>query len=258
MSESRRDGTGDRPFVTMNVATGIDGKLSPVGGGKVNFGSAEDRALMEALRARADGVLIGGGTLRTEDPPLLIRDPEVQARRLAAKGAAHPLNITLGSTLPEGLAEMDFFRAPETEKLVFTTERASAASRAMAARFARVEVVAPDESGRVDLFEVMRRLPGLGVRHLLLEGGGELNFSMLQAGLIDEIHLTLCPFVFGGRTAPTSFDGAGFPKEQVRKLALKEHRAGSKGELFLRYEVLAHAPPTVAPSRMFRKGFEIS
>ena len=55
--------------MTLNVAESADGKLAPIDGGKINFGSPEDRAQMEALRAEADGVLIGGGTLRAEDPP---------------------------------------------------------------------------------------------------------------------------------------------------------------------------------------------
>ena len=78
MTEARREAPSWRPFVTMNVAESADGKIAPVDGGKVNFGSVEDRMQMEALRAEADGVLIGGGTLRTEDPPLLIRDPSVR------------------------------------------------------------------------------------------------------------------------------------------------------------------------------------
>ena len=105
MSESSRISLGERPFVTMNVAASIDGKIAPVGGGKVNFGSVEDRALMEELRARADGVVIGGGTLRSEDPPLIIRDPEVRGRRLVTKGKPHPLNITVSTGLTDGLAE---------------------------------------------------------------------------------------------------------------------------------------------------------
>ena len=256
MTESRRDAPADRPFVTLNVAAGVDGKIAPVGGGKVNFGSVEDRAQMESLRAEADAVLIGGGTLRSEDPPLLIRDPLVSARRLAAKGSAHPLNVVVASTLPDGLDGMDFFREPGTDKLVFTTDRTPPALRESAARLARVEVIPADETGRVHLPEVVRRLSVLGVRRLLLEGGGELNFSMLEANLIDEVYLTLCPFVFGGRTAPTSFDGAGFTRDRVRKLDLTNHRIGSHGEVFLRYDVLPDFPEIVQSS-IFRKGFEI-
>ena len=243
--------------MTLNVAESADGKLAPIDRGKINFGSAEDRAQMDALRALADGVMIGGGTLRAEDPPLIIRDPAVRDRRTAAKGSPHPRNITVCTVLPENLAEMHFFRSPETEKLVFTTERTPSDLREAARRYAQVEVVPLDASGRVDLVEVLRKLPSLGVSHLLLEGGGELNFSMLEAGLIDEIYLTVCPFIFGGRAAPTSFDGAGFTREHVRKLALKSHRQSASGEVFLHYHVLADAP-ALEPSRLFPNGFEIS
>jgi 5-amino-6-(5-phosphoribosylamino)uracil reductase len=257
MTESRIVAPAGRPFVTLNVAESADGKLAPIDGGKINFGSPEDRAQMEALRALADGVLIGSGTLRAEDPPLIIRDPEVRNRRTTAKGSPHPRNITVCSNLPENLAEMNFFRWPETEKLVFTTLRTPSALREAASQYARIEVVALDGAGRVDLVEVLRKLPTLGVGHLLLEGGGELNFSMLDAGLIDEIYLTVCPFIFGGRTAPTSFDGAGFAREHVRKLALKSHRLSASGEVFLRYDVLPDVPALEA-SQFFARGFEIS
>ena len=257
MTESRFTALAGRPFVTLNVAESADGKLAPIDGGKINFGSAEDRAQMEALRALADGVLIGSGTLRAEDPPLIIRDPEVRDRRTAAKGSPHPLNITVCSNLPENLAVMNFFCSSETEKLVFTTERTPPALREAATRYARIEVVGLDSSGRVALVEVLRKLPALGVDHLLLEGGGELNFSMLDAGLVDEIYLTVCPFIFGGRTAPTSFDGAGFVREHIRKLALKSHRLSTSGEVFLHYEVLPDIP-ALAASRLFPNGFEIS
>ena len=163
MTESRSTAPAERPFVTLNVAESADGKLAPIDGGKINFGSPEDRAQMEALRAVADGVLIGGGTLRAEDPPLIIRDPAVRDRRTAAKGSPHPRNITVCSVLPENLAEMNFFRSPETEKLVFTTERTPTDLREAASRYARIEVVPLDGSGRVDLVEVLRKLPPLGV-----------------------------------------------------------------------------------------------
>src|SRR3954470_15921812 len=232
MTEARREAPSWRPFVTMNVAESADGKIAPVDGGKVNFGSVEDRVQMESLRAEADGVLIGGGTLRTEDPPLLIRDPSVRERRRSARGTPHPRNITVCSSLPPHLASMSFFLNPETEKLVFTTERTPRALIEAAAGLAKVEIVPLDPSGRVDLVEVVRRLVPLGVRHLLLEGGGELNFSMLRAGLVDEVYLTVCPFLFGGRTAPTPLGGEGFPRDGVRKLALRSHRVGTTGEVF--------------------------
>ena len=257
MEAHRRDVSHKRPFVRLNVAESVDGKLAPAKRGKVNFGSDDDRFEMENFRADADGVIIGGGTLLGEDPPLIIRNHEILARRLATKGSKHPKNICICSSLPPNLAEMKFFTNEETEKLAFTTSRTPSHLIKLAQQHAQVELIPLDASGRVDLAEVVRRLPAHGINSLLLEGGGELNFSMLEAGFVDEVCITLAPFIFGGRSAPTSFDGVGFSCENVRKLSLKSHRVNSHGEIFLRYDVVAEAP-TITPSRLFSNGIQIS
>ena len=181
MTESHSTAPAGRPFVTLNVAESADGKLAPIDGGKINFGSAEDRAQMEALRAEADGVLIGGGTLRAEDPPLIIRDPAVRDRRIAAKGSPHPRNITVCSVLPAQPRRDEFLplagdreaglhhrtdpaRPPRSRQPVRPDRGRCRSTRRAASTWSRS----------------LRRLPSLGVRHLLLEGGGELNFSMLR------------------------------------------------------------------------------
>jgi len=232
-----------RPFVRLNMASSVDGKIATVGGGKVAFGSGEDRTRMEELRAEADAVLIGAGTLRAEDPPLLIRDPARRDRRAAVKGTPHPRNVVVSTRLSEPVATLRFFQEPATDKIVFTTDRSAPDQRELAARFARVEVVPADDAGRIDVAAVVDRLAGLGVEHLLLEGGGELNFSMFRAGLVDEVYLTLFPFVIGGKTAPTVCDGPGFGEDAVPRLALKQSRVGDGGELFLRYAVLKGDTP---------------
>ncbi len=247
-----------RPFVMSNNAMTADGKLSLASpGGMVIFGSPDDRAEMERLRALADAILIGGGSVRTEDAPLLIRDPAVQARRLATKGAPQALNVSAFSVLPPDLGDRRFFTCPDTERLVFTTARSTPEQIAGASRFARVEVVGADADGHVDLVEALARLKELGVDTLLLEGGGGLNFSMLRAGLVDEIHLTVCPFLFGGAGAPTPFDGAGLTREEIRRLRLRAHRVGGHGELFLVYDVLP-GTATVTPSPRLGHGWQVS
>ncbi len=257
METHRSDVSPGRPFVRLNVAESVDGKLAPVNSGKVNFGSDEDRWEMENFRADADGVIIGSRTLLAEDPPLIIRNPELIARRMSAKGSRHPKNICVCASLPPNLAEMRFFTNGETEKLVFTTSRTPSNLRDLARRYAQIEMVSLDTTGRVNLVEVVRRLPAHGINRLLLEGGGELNFSMLNAGFVDEVCITLAPFIFGGRSASTSFDGMGFTYENVRKLSLKSHRVNSHGEVFLRYDVVAEAA-TIKPSHLFTNGIQIS
>ncbi|MBN8249897.1 MAG: dihydrofolate reductase family protein, partial [Verrucomicrobia bacterium] len=74
-----------------------------------------------------------------------------------------------------------------------------------------------------------------GVRRLLVEGGGELNAALFEAGLVDEVHLTLCPLLVGGRTAPTLADGEGIPHlADAARLTLVNRRARG-AELFLTY-----------------------
>ena len=245
-----------RPFVTMNVAESADGKIAPIDRGKVSFGSQDDRTQMESLRAKADGVLIGGGTLHAEDPAMIIRNPDIRDQRISAKGSPHPRNITVSSRLAPEFLNMNFLCHPETEKIVFTTDKTPEDLVAQVSQKAHVEIVPVTGSGRVDLKEVVRRLLPLGIHHLLLEGGGELNFSMLEAGLVDEVYLTICPFLFGGRAAPTGVDGDGFHRDQVRKLSLKSHRISPSGEVFLHYDVLSDRPDVTA-SRLFPRGFDL-
>lgn len=246
-----------RPFVSLNMASSIDGKITTFEKEKVRFGSDEDRALMENLRSRVDAILIGKDTLIADDPPLLLRIPQYIEQRLQLKGAAQPINVAVSSTLDIPIEDSDFFLEKSTVKVVFTTKRAAPAKVACLRQYAEVVVLQENEQGKVPLEQMVATMVDLGIQHLLLEGGGTLNFAMLEANLIDEIYLTICPFVIGGYAAPTTFDGPGFPKASVRKLTLQEHRLGQLGELFLKYTVQPERP-TVEQSQIFRKGTVLS
>lgn len=246
-----------RPFVSLNMASSIDGKITTFEKEKVRFGSDEDRESMEMLRAQVDAILIGKDTLIADDPPLLLRIPRFVEQRRQMKGDAQPVNVTVSSKLDIPIEDSDFFREKSTAKIVFTTDLAAQADVGRLRRFAEVVVLPADAHGQVPLDQMAAKMADLGIEHLLLEGGGTLNFAMLAADMIDEIYLTLCPFIIGGVDAPTTFDGRGFPKELVRKLVLQEHRQGRMGELFLKYAVVADRA-VVEPSQIFRKGVRLS
>ncbi len=248
-----------RPFVSLNMASSIDGKITTFEKEKVRFGSDEDRESMEDLRSRVDAILIGKDTLIADDPPLILRIPKYIEQRRQLKGDTnpHPINVAISSTLDIPIEDSDFFLEKSTSKLVFTTERAEQARVDRLRHYAEVVILPAAEQGQVPLDQMAEAMVALGIQHLLLEGGGTLNFAMLGAGLIDEIYLTICPFVIGGYTAPTTFDGKGFPKELVRKLALQTYRVGQLGELFLKYAVQTELP-VVEQSRMFRKGVRLT
>ncbi|MCB9765861.1 MAG: RibD family protein [Alphaproteobacteria bacterium] len=246
----------ERPHVFMNMATSLDGKITTFEHLKVRIGSAEDRRRMELLRKRADAVIIGKGTLVTDDPPLLIRDPQIAAAREAERGAPHPLNVALSSRLDFDVAGARFLHQNPAPVLVLTTEAAPAAARAAVAAVAEVEVVEATPDGRVDMRAALAALAARGVTQLLLEGGGGLNFSMLELGLVDEIFLTLCPYIIGGVTSPSMVDGRGFTKDAVRKLTLQSVTPHDSGELFLHYAV-EQERASVRDSETFAGGFEI-
>lgn len=230
-----RENMMKRPLITLNMASSIDGKITTARRDKFGLGSEEDRAMMETLRAKVDAVLIGKGTLIDEDPPLLLRQSELIAQRKESKKNAHPINMVAASSLNFNIEDSAFFNHPQTEKIVFTTTNNDPQQMKTLETYATVIATPTNSEGRVDLVKMVRRMPELNIHHLLLEGGGELNFAMLEAGLIDEIYLTLCPMVIGGSTAPTTFEGEGFRREMIRHLTLKSYRVNQHGEIFLQY-----------------------
>jgi 2,5-diamino-6-(ribosylamino)-4(3H)-pyrimidinone 5'-phosphate reductase len=100
----------------------------------------------------------------------------------------------------------------------------------------RVEIFAVGES-RVDLCAAMTTLHQMGIRRLLVEGGGTLNFELLRLGLVDEVHVYIAPMIFGGNSAPTLADGSGLPREAAVTLVRTEVDVDDDGGVVLRYKV---------------------
>jgi riboflavin-specific deaminase-like protein len=219
------------PFVLLNLALTADGKIAPAGRPYVPFGSPRDTRLMLELRATADAVICGARAV--DSSPVQLGPGPAKYRRLRLERGLAEYNLRVivsgnGSVDPGA----EIFRHRFSPILILTT------TGIPVARLRRLRAVADEVKcfGRrkVNLPAALRWLrEKRGVRRLLCEGGGELNAALLKAGLVREIHLTLCPVIFGGRTAPTLAGGAG-----VRHLAgaarfrwVSVKRVG--GELFL-------------------------
>ena len=224
-----------RPFVTLNMASSIDGKITTRTREPFALGSDEDRALMQELRSQADAVLIGRGTLYDEDPSLLVTKPELLAKRRVAHGSEQPAAVVVSASLDFPIDDSRFFTASRNRKIVFTTAAADFSRISRLEHYAEVVIVPANQQGSVDLAAMAASLGDYGISRLLLEGGGVLNFAMLEAGLIDEIYLTLCPLIIGGADSPTTFEGRGFTKDTMRRLRLDSVRVNSAGEIFLHY-----------------------
>ncbi|MCS7300998.1 MAG: dihydrofolate reductase family protein [Fimbriimonadales bacterium] len=209
----------DRPYIFTNTVTTLDGKLilGEVGSTAAGLGSEIDRLLMHRIEARADAVIIGGSTLRADKhmnyPPNLYRAV-----------------VSTSGDLP---TDHDFFRkCADGRALVFAPSHLPPDRKLALERVATVHLVGET---RVVIPDIVRILhTNYEVRYLLVEGGGSLNFYFFEAGLVDEIFLTLAPRVKGGGHLPTMVDGAGLPREQVPYYELiSAYLNGS--ELFLRY-----------------------
>jgi len=230
-----------RPFTYGNLAISLDGRISTADRALHGFGGREDRNLMEELRSQADAVMIGAATVRDENPRLRVSCQEwIEARRLAGR-SSQPRAIVVSRSLDFPWHQRDLFRESESRPLVITHSDHPTPILDDLRTVADLLLVRSTEDG-VDLSLAMERLTALGIDQLLLEGGGELNFAMLSAGLVDEFHLTLCPLVFGGRSAPGAFSGPGFAAGSQAPLALVSLRQGADDRLFLRYRCLNATP----------------
>ena len=198
-----------RPYTLLDMAMTADGKIATGNRAIVSFGSPRDQTHLLELRAGADAVLCGARTAGAPDVTLSPGGIQFQRRRLRAGLAEFNLRVVVSgrARLSPDAAVFSETRSP----LVILVSEQASARRCRDLEKAGA-VVAPFGGPQVDLAQAMVWLHRQwGVRRLVCEGGARLNDAMFRAGLIDEVHLTLCPLLFGGRQAPTIVDGIGFP-----------------------------------------------
>jgi len=197
------------PFVLLNVAMTADGKIATADRIFLPFSSACDQRHLLELRATADAVMSGA---RTVGPaPVTLGPGPARFRRLRLKRGLAEYNLRVvvsgsGSVNPQA----EIFRHRFSPVIVLTTRRASPANLRRLRAVANVKICGTD---KINLRTALRWLcEKWGVKRLLCEGGGELNAALFRAGLVDELHLTICPIILGGRQAPTIADGSGFTR----------------------------------------------
>lgn len=220
----------DRPYAVVNMATTLDGKVS-LGGSGAGIGSRVDRRLMRRIRAAADALMVGAGTLRADlvDPRV---DPDgVQAR--ARRGlSSQPLAVAVSGSLDLDPTNRFLVNGP-AGTLILSVADAPADRWRCLAPYARIQSVG---IGTIDLAAALRLLrTEHGVRWLLCEGGPSLNQLLLDLGLVDELFVTLAPKLAGGH-GPGLLDGpepAAAIRARLELVSLHEHES----ELFARYRV---------------------
>ena len=213
------------------MAMTADGKIATANRAASSFGSRRDHDHLLELRATADAVMAGA---RTVDLNAINMGPgaaKFRRQRLQRGLAEYNLRIIVsrsGSVNPDA----EIFRHKFSPVIILTTKRAAETQLAKLRSLGAVVKVCGEKE--INFRAALRWLrTKWNVRRLLCEGGGELNDAMFRAGLVDELNLTVCPLMFGGRAAPTIADGTGFNKlAAAAQLELKSaKRIGD--ELFL-------------------------
>ena len=221
------------PFVFINMAITVDGKIATANRAVSSFGSQRDKDHLLELRATADAVMCGAGTVNSG--PITLSPGSAKYRRLRTRRGLSEYNLRIiasgsGNVNPEA----EIFKRAFSPILILTTDRASV-EKLKSLRELGAEIKsfgAREIDFRTALLWLREKW---NVKRLLCEGGGELDDALFRAGLVNELHLTICPKIFGGRKAPTIAEGDGVPKlANAAQLKLKSmKRIGD--ELFVVY-----------------------
>ena len=221
------------PFLFLNMAMTADGKIATANRTVSSFGSKRDQEHLLELRATADAVMAGARTIDLNPVSMGPGGERFRRQRLRAGLAEYNVRVIVsgsGSINPRA----QIFKKRFSPIIVLTTERIKA-SRLRTLRHL-VDAVEPFGKVELDFEAALRWLADKwNIKRLLCEGGGELNGALFEADLVDEINLTLCPKIIGGRNAPTIADG----KDPLRLADAKPFQLRSMKregeELFLVY-----------------------
>ncbi len=222
------------PFVFVNMAMTADGKIATANRAVSTFGSERDAQHLYELRTTADAVMSGARTIDLNPVKLGPGGTKYQQLRLKHGLAEYSLRIIVsgtGSIDPQA----EIFKHRFSPIILLTTARASERKlKRLRALADAVRICGAKEINWLATLTWLREK--WGVQRLLCEGGGELNEALFRADLVDELHLTLCPKIIGGRHAPTIAEGQGVRKlAEARRFALQSARRVGD-ELFLVYQ----------------------
>jgi 5-amino-6-(5-phosphoribosylamino)uracil reductase len=208
-----------RPYTIMSCAVSVDGCLDDGSRERLILSGPEDLDEVDELRARADAILVGAGTIRADNPRLLVRDPARAAARERAGRPPHPLRVTVTAT-----GDLDpaarFFAGPGTPLVYAASAAVPAAERNLGGA-----AVVIDAGAEPSLAAVLNDLHSERmVATLLAEPGAVMARDLLAASLADELRLAIAPFFVGDKTAPRFAMPAHYPQDPHAPMTLADVR----------------------------------
>jgi riboflavin-specific deaminase-like protein len=188
-----------RPFVVATFAMTVDGKVTTKNLSPVDFTSREDKLHLFRERASADAVLIGHTSL-TRDNVRLGIPAELQETRIKRRLSRSPLRVIVSN---EGRIDhrLNIFQSDASPIIIFSTKRMPRKYQRALEKKAILHLSNPNHVDLGDMLQTLRNK--YKVRTLACEGGPTLFRALLEQGLIDQLNLTIAPYMFGGAKAPT-------------------------------------------------------
>lgn len=213
--------TTKRPFVSMKYAMTMDGKIATYTGASKWITGEIARNHVQRQRHRFRGIMVGVGTILADDPLLTCR----------IEGGRDPVRIICDTHLRTPLQSQVVMTAKQVPTIFATCcgdPEKQAAYQQAGCRVLCLEA----HCGHVNLLQLMEQLGQEQIDSILLEGGGTLNWSALESGIVQQVQAYITPKLFGGRDAKAPIEGAGVPLPDAA-FRLKSSRLEQLGKDFL-------------------------
>ncbi|MCP8316950.1 MAG: 2,5-diamino-6-(ribosylamino)-4(3H)-pyrimidinone 5'-phosphate reductase [archaeon] len=205
-----------RPYVILNAAMTIDGKIATKKGDS-KISSKDDLVRVHRLRASVDAIMVGINTVLIDDPSLKVK----------YCGGKNPIRIVVDSKARTPIRSR-MISDKDAPTLIAVTKKAPI-NRVNRLRKAGAKVIVCGEGEEVDLAILLKTLKDMGIKKVLVEGGGNVNWSIISQGFFDELQVTIGPFIVGGRDAITLVEGDGAEKIDG-SIRVKLHKVEQHGD----------------------------
>lgn len=217
--------------IIINAAASIDGKIA-TRTGESKISSQSDLIMVHKLRCIVDGILVGISTVLRDDPILNVRLTK------CTKLEKNPIRIIVDSKARIPLRSNIVKTAGQIETILAVTKSASR-KKLEKLREKNIKIIVSGEKGeRVNLKKIMTILEKkYGINKILVEGGGEINWSMIKNNLVDEIIITISPMIIGGKKSTSIISGKGFDEiKKCKRMKLEKVARKKNGEIRLYYK----------------------
>ena len=195
-----------RPYIIISAAMSADGKISTTNRVQTKISTDNDLSRVTHLRYECDAIMVGIGTILSDNPSLRLKDPSLVSQRISEGRDSQPMRIVIDSHCKIPI-DSDIFQKGTGKCIVFVSE---SAPRNNIELISSKSTVMTCGHNKVDLSQALSILWDMGVKKLMIEGGATLLWSITSQKLFDEIRIFIGSCIIGGSTAPTLVDGTGF------------------------------------------------